>query len=367
MPETTQTSRRKGRPPRGNCRYRTIAADIVRRLDSGEWPVGKPMPSFRLLAQSYGVGTKTIQLALNVLRHDGRVSIEAKRPMLASLGRPLSTLLTKSLGIVMNSGIASTCNPGNVHSLWRGIALNAHRIGLTLVMLSDDRLWKKEFPAGLRDLPLSGILLTGPFPDYLLRQYASLEVPIVLLDQPGDGYALHSVSVGNYEAAYDATMRLIQLGHERIAFARSIVGSLKNIDPDSKEREEGFRAACRKSGVDTGQVFSVGFHAVGSPAARAIVRFKPAFTAVLCATSAHAEQVSREARSAGLRVPRDLSIATFECRGRWTPDWSGPHIDFEEFGRLGIDLLIRKPKSPQHIRVKTTWNEGDSIAPAPRR
>ncbi|NEC67365.1 GntR family transcriptional regulator [Streptomyces sp. SID9727] len=42
-----------------DARYRGIAADIIRRIEAGEWPAGAPLPSRRALAAEYGVGGRT--------------------------------------------------------------------------------------------------------------------------------------------------------------------------------------------------------------------------------------------------------------------------------------------------------------------
>lgn len=362
--DTSPSARlRPGRPPGATPRYRTIAEDLGRRLAAKEWPAGQRIPSFHQLARDYGVGIKTIQLALKVIESEGRVCIRPDRPTVAAIGLPLITLMKTALGVVINHGIARTCEPGGDQELWHGIARHADRIGLTLVVLSDDRIWKKEFPAGLRELPLAGLLLCGPFSEMVLRQYEKMSVPKILLDQPGADCKFHSVAVANYEGAFDTTLQLIERGHRRLAFIRSLVGSLNDVDPDSKERQVGFVAACKKARLkdDDTRVFSAGFNKT-SPAIKELVRTVPAFTAILCANADHAVKAEREAESIGVIVPRDLSIASFRAASATGRDWSGPQINFEEFGRIGIDLLVNKPRQIKRVRVETTWHEGETIA-----
>jgi DNA-binding LacI/PurR family transcriptional regulator len=360
--------KRRGRPPGTNTRYREIAADIARRIGAKEWALGRRIPSIEQFSRGYAVGIKTIHLAMKVLAAEGRVSMRPNRPTLAAAGRPLLRVFENSLAVVMNHGIARVCQPGMNQSMWHGIAANADRIGLTILLLTDDRLWKKEFPSGLGDLPFRGFLITGPFPSLLLRQYETLSAPVVLLDQPGKDFKLHSVSVANFDSAYDATRRLIELGHRRLAFIRSVVTSLQDIDPDSRERQAGFLAACKRAGLkgEAARVVTAAHHP-SSPTIRELVRSKPGVTAMLLATTGHVDHVERECTAAGLNIPRDLSVATFQSHEPLSRDWSGPRIPFEKFGPIGIDLLLRKPKRFEHIQVPTVWNAGETIGRAKQR
>ncbi|RPE26606.1 GntR family transcriptional regulator [Kitasatospora cineracea] len=54
-------------------RYREIADDLRRRIDSGEFPVGTKLPTYAELRREYNVGGPTIEEAVNVLRAEGLV------------------------------------------------------------------------------------------------------------------------------------------------------------------------------------------------------------------------------------------------------------------------------------------------------
>lgn len=50
--------------------YQRIAADIRRRIHSGEWQPGRLLPSWRWLADQYGVGFSTVRRAIGQLRDE---------------------------------------------------------------------------------------------------------------------------------------------------------------------------------------------------------------------------------------------------------------------------------------------------------
>jgi DNA-binding LacI/PurR family transcriptional regulator len=360
--------RRSGQDASPTAGYRGVAEEIARRLDRGEWPVGTRLPSFRRFAREYDVSLGTIQRALGALKTEGRVRITPDRPTEAALGASLSSVMEGAVALVLGKRLPVVLQPGSYEFIWRGIVDGVAKADSTLIILQHANRWQHEYPAGLRHLPLRGVLLLGPLPPGLLRQYEALGLPVVLLDQPGARFRLHSVTVANYDAAADATSRLLSAGHRQIAFVRSVVGSIRDIDPDAKERQAGFAAACKQAGLEAGhqfRVFSAGF-GDSSAAVQDLVRSTPRFTAVLMASDAHAKQMASAARAAGLSIPRDLSVVTFRSPLALSRDWSGPQVDFEELGRIGVEILRRKPRTIQHVRVGAAWHDGDSCGPPPR-
>jgi DNA-binding transcriptional regulator YhcF (GntR family) len=350
--------RRVGRPPKQDARYKAIAAELTQRIESGEWPAGKPLPSCRALARTYRVGVKTIWRALKILSSDGRARVTPRRKSVIVRRAPLSEVLDKAIALVTKTEVVDFV----AMPLGQGILKALSKPRTPFVYLHERRWWRDDAPDGLRELPLKGILLQSPLPAELLKKYETMGVPAVLMDEPGTTYALHTVSVDNHESAFDAVSRLIALGHKRIAFVRSLVESINDIDPDSRERQAGFVAACERAGFNSEQyaIFSVNFD-WRSVSIRRLLDAKPRFTAVLCAADQHARQLHAVAARAGIRIPEDLSIATFREVQPYPVDWSGPMIDFEEMGRVAAELLQRNPKAIQNIRLATKWNAGATI------
>ncbi len=253
--------------------------------------------------------------------------------------------------------------PGLYGQLWRGLASGASELGCALTVLQHPHRWRSEVPWGLSELPLRGVILVGSFTDDVLRQYERMSVPVVLLDQPGKGYAFHSVSVANFNAAYSATLRLIALGHRRLAFMRTLLKTFRHIDPDSREREMGFVAGCKKARLQRDQyrIFSAFSDPDQLSTANDLIDSKPKFSAVLTTNPAHAEQLSRAATRKRLLIPHDLSVACFRDSDPFPRDWSGPMMNFEKLGHAAVDILKRRPRTPRHILVDPIWNAGDSI------
>jgi GntR family transcriptional regulator len=61
-------------PPRGPQRpFESVAADLRRRIEAGEWAVDEALPTTAALAEHYGVSQATITRALRTLAEAGLV------------------------------------------------------------------------------------------------------------------------------------------------------------------------------------------------------------------------------------------------------------------------------------------------------
>jgi LacI family transcriptional regulator len=177
------------------------------------------------------------------------------------------------------------------------------------------------------------------------------------------------VSVDNEAAAFDATRRLIGLGHRRLAFLRFVVLTVREIDPDSRERERGFRRACREAGLRPSEHAIFNTFPRDTPASasiRAVFEARPRHTAILAADASRASMAALGARAYGFTVPRDLSIACFQSREDAADGWSGPCTDFEGLGRRAVEALPAGSGPPCHLRMQCEWIDGRTTGPAPR-
>ena len=355
---------RTGRPSGPIARYTLIQADMKTKLQSGTWPLGQPLPSSRQLAAQYHISPRMICCALKALSREGFVRLTPGHPPIATVSAPLAQIMNKSIALVLSGGVSRLTNGDN--QICRALMTKLNGIFGTLLTLADNR-WRREFPAGLCDLPLSGVLLHGPFTQTIVRQYEVLDVPVVLLDQPAEGLNIHSVALENHKATVDTVTRLVKLGHRRIAFARTVSNSIKGIDADSLERQSSFLLACKKHKLKTKdyKVFTGMGHNTGSTTlGNEILSAKTRFTAVLTTNSSLAKNIAVVAQAAGLRVPGDLSIATFSPTDpQESEDWSGPQADFSLMAAPAVDIILSKPQSIQHIRMETVWHEGKTIGP----
>lgn len=335
---------------------------MAAKLASGEWPVGKPIPSYRQLAAKYQVSVTTVRLSLQALARDGHLSIHARHKPIASLGKSLNEMMEGAIAVVLKDQLAHYLRGRDNICIWQGLTTGFLASNSPILVMQHWKLWRSAFPAGLHDLPLAGIVLLGPFRSEILRQYEAFKIPVVLVDQPGVQYKLHSVQVANYQAAYDATARMIEHGHTRIAFVRSVLASLRDIDPDARERQRGFLDACKERKLKASQYKVVS--AILTSSSQSVleaVQTAPRFTAILCANERHALQTANAAQAAGLNIPRELSIVTFHSKHSAERNWAGPRTDFEAIGHKAAHVIFQPPTEPTHALVPSIWNEGETL------
>jgi len=144
-----------------------------------------------------------------------------------------------------------------------------------------------------------------------IQRVKSLGIPVVLIDPVGQpGPDLMTVGAANWEGGYSATEHLLQLGHKRIA----MIGGREDLQCSSA-REDGYISALRRAGISADPALMVpGDFSIeaGEAATRKLLDLPERPTAIFTGNDGQAMGAYRAARSAGLRIPEDLSIIGFD-------------------------------------------------------
>ncbi len=269
------------------------------------------------VAATAGVGAGTVSRVLN---NSPRVSADTRSRVLEAieqldyrpspLARGLSRGRPQTLGVV----VPFFTHASAIERL-RGVvaALEGSRYDLVLFNVESPAHRDEHFGSLTRRDRADGLLIASlPPPDGSLERLADAGVPVVLLDARGDG--VPAVVTDDVEGGRLATRHLLELGHERIAF----IGD----EPDnpfgftsSRDRERGYVEAMATGGVDVRPGFIRHGPHVRSVARRLteeLLARQQAPTAIFAASDAQALGVLEAVRSAGLRVPRDLSVVGFD-------------------------------------------------------
>ncbi|MHC1478636.1 LacI family DNA-binding transcriptional regulator [Frateuria aurantia] len=271
------------------------------------------------VAKHSGVSLKTVSRVINrepSVRTETRERVERS---IAALhyqpdpsARSLRSTHSYAIGLVydnpnahyvisMQEGVLAACRE-------RGFGLQIHPCDSSAEGLAE------EIIRVSRSARLAGLVLAPPMSEQpaLIACLKAADIPLVRIlaasEDPADGSTC--VYVNDRRAAYAVTEHLIQLGHTRIAFLWG--------DPhhgSSSERFMGYADALKAYGVPlnrklvlSGQYsFDDGFRR-----ARKLLAVKEAPTAIFGSNDEIAAGVLAAARSTGLDVPWDLSIAGFE-------------------------------------------------------
>ena len=168
-------------------------------------------------------------------------------------------------------------------------------------------------------------------------QGIDLGVPFVAVE-PSGRTGFHSVSIDQYQGAYDATEHLISLGHRDIVHVAGPAWSM-----DAIERVRGWRAALSSHKLVAAEpIIGDWSPASGYTIGRSLAASR-GFTAVFAANDQMALGVSHAFQKAGIRVPSDVSIIGFDDipeSEHFTPPLTTVRQDFAELGRTVMSSLL---------------------------
>jgi LacI family transcriptional regulator len=187
---------------------------------------------------------------------------------------------------------------------------------LTVAKVPDEQLNSVEYvPKILRTLMADGLLInyTNHLPEHLVEIVGQQKLPAVWINTRRDTAAVYP---RNLEAAEAMTRRLIELGHRRIAYLDLCAGreEVGAAHFSAHDRLAGYSAAMRRAGLEPWEVRPEHTCTTFEMEKAFFVDFfrradRP--TAVVCYFSVFVPAILRAAADAGIRVPQELSIATF--------------------------------------------------------
>lgn len=250
-------------------------------------------------------------------------------------------------------------------------ALSARGYGLLIGSLYDGA----EKERRLVDLVLSGqadgvLLLHGKIPEGAAHSLADSGVPIVAVNVPVAGRDVPAVTVQDREGAAAMARHLSELGHRRFGYVSGPPGHHNEL-----ERWAGFSAALARAGIASEAIarYEGDYHVdsgVAAGAAFLAQSLRP--TAVFAASDMMAIGFLRAVHAAGLRIPRDVSVAGFD--GIEFADYCEPPLTTvrqprESMGREAAELLVRliagSPIAAEQrmLQLPVTLRVGASTAP----
>ncbi|MDH3788848.1 MAG: LacI family transcriptional regulator [Xanthomonadales bacterium] len=213
--------------------------------------------------------------------------------VLPSVGDPFFTEVMKGLREVANaSGYSLLINETQFNTM------TADEIGAMVVSRQAD-----------------GIVLlasVSPFGTAVLSSDNNRRLPVVvgceIVSLQAAGYP--SVHIDNQAAAIEVTDYLLELGHRRIAFIHGQESSLL-----TKDREDGYRLSMLAAGLSIEDGWVVGGNLTITGAIQAtqkLLRHRHRPTAIFCANDEMAMGCMHAIKSAGLKIPQDVSVIGFD-------------------------------------------------------
>ena len=303
------------------------------------------------VATAAGVSKTAVSFAFNNPEKLGQATLERVLGIARDLGytphpaaRALSMRRSGTIGVLIPQRLSTIFANPFLSELIQGLGELCEQHDLTLLLVPP---LDGSLEGAIRQASVDGFISLGLSPDDpALDMLDRLGIPTVLVDS--DASPFHpSVNVDDARGAEAAATHLLELGHRELAIillppTRSHVGNT----PTAARRLAGYHAALDRAGAPPAH--TVAAATTMNAGARAFDDFpkgKHHPTAVLAMSDMVAIGVMSAAQSAGLDVPRDLSVVGYDDLplAAWTkPALTTVRQPIVEKGRLAARLLVEK-------------------------
>ena len=202
----------------------------------------------------------------------------------------------------------------------------------------------------------------------LIEELQNCRIPVVALWHGSRESGIPTVSVDNRSGIAAVVDHLVELGHERIAFAGP-----KRLG-DITEREDAFVASAHGHGLATPARYrqeTANTYAGGESAFEQLMSLDPPPTALVAPTDVIAIGMLHGALRHGLDVPRDVSITGFDdipVAEFTVPSLTTVRMPTEDMILAAVDLAISRDETPGdlHPVLEPDLIMRGSTGPAPK-
>jgi DNA-binding LacI/PurR family transcriptional regulator len=302
------------------------------------------LPRLEDVAERAGVSHQTVSRVINDHPNVSKGTRERVEAAIAELGyrrntaaRSLVTRRSRTIGVLASE--LAQYGPANT---LLGVEQAARDAGYFVSIAALRTVNREAILDAVRhflDQSVDGIVVIVPHPE-TLPAVAEMNpgVPVVGVGSLGDA-TVGGAMVDQKRGAELAVRHLVEQGHRRIGH---VAGPQDWID--GAARAEGWSAALRAAGLED-DLLVVGDWSAGSgyEIGRKLAGERTA-TALFVGNDQMALGVLRAFNEAGVRVPGDVSVVGFDDQpesGFFTPPLTTVRQDFEELGRLCMDLILR--------------------------
>lgn len=352
--------------------WKTIAAEIVRLIDSGELPVGARISSGEDLAAQWGVSRHTAHRAIEELQRQG---IVVRQRRWGTVVANRMQTLSGRVGFLADQFAQSYNFPAG--DLIRGVqdALG-ERFQLMIAESKGDCEYEIRQLKKLQEHS-DGIILyptNHPKSRPAIQRIIESGFPIVILDRFPEGIRADGVTSDNEGATLQAIRAIEERGHRRIGFFSFDKQDFSTVT----ERHFAYRMALTEVGVEDVSELTRWFprELDGNPqgfvqaiydSLFTLMNQKDPITALFCVQDSFAAAALEACDRMGRAVPDDLEIATFN---EWPPmmlrtPWCVHRIVQRSLdigrsaGQLLMDRLNGYSGDPRIVRIPADFFSAD--------
>ncbi|WP_346243228.1 LacI family DNA-binding transcriptional regulator [Shouchella clausii] len=309
------------------------------------------------IAREANVSAATVSHVINNTKHISEVTrnkvlevIKRHHYVPNSAAKNLRQQSSKTAGLVVSSFPDSF-----VTEMIFAIEERAKEMGynLLLVNTNEDREYEEKTINLLHSKQVDGIILSPTSGDIqYLQNYTEDNFPIVMLNRYESTIKnIPRVTGDNFQLGYDATMHLLQHGHQKIGF----IYSYPNVST-TDDRLRGYQEALKQYNIPYQEEFFVqGYAKVkgGSDAVQNLLTKDNQISAFFVQNDLMTIGAISKIKELKLRIPEDIALIGFG-------DFSSSHIidppittillPPETIGKTAFDMLLNKINNPNYMK-----------------
>ena len=221
----------------------------------------------------------------------------------------------------------------------------------------------------LKDNSCIAFVVLHKNPDVIYKELCKFNKPIIEVDPKFMHYThVTQIKYSNYMSMYEATQKLIDLGHRNLCFYGSDMHAMS-----FRERHDGFRGCIRANALRGVIGYDLIFdntdlqYADNELLEKTLTKHKE-ITAIVCANDIIALNAYKTVKKLGKSIPEDYSIIGFDNVGSGkdaVPSLSTFNVPREEIGdEIGLYIIrLLQDDKPQfaEIMIRCDYVERDSV------
>lgn len=309
------------------------------------------MKTIKDVALYAGVSPSTVS---RVIANSSRISEETKERVREAMktldyhpnafARGLVTNTAGAIGILIPPDLQEFFVNPFFAEFMSGVSEVARREGFDTVLSTSGRSENDVLDSMIRGRRVDGVLLLrSRVEDPAIARVVKEHFPAILLGRPVDNEDISYVNNDNVQAAYEAAMHLVKLGHTRIGF----LGGAEDLVVTS-DRLAGYQRALKEAGIipDPNLMVSSFFLEQGGYLGMMrLLALSDRPTAILASDDVLAFGAMRAAAELGYRLPDDLAIVGFNdirLAELANPSLTSVRVHMHELGEAAAGLLIEQ-------------------------
>lgn len=316
------------------------------------------------IAEKAGVSTATVSNVINGNYHKvSQTTVEKVRKIIDEIGyspsataRSLASKKSKIIGVVVsNIGDEDNffSNPHYAHLL---ALLEKHiRDEGYYMMLRCVERCSQIIPL-FSSWNVDGMIFFGTVQSDVEEVKNSIRVPAVFIDAYAEAQDIANVGIDDFKGGYLSAKYLIEMGHREIAFA----GPGIHNPGVTGQRFQGFMQACKEFGIQMPEdhLFdTMAIYESGVETGKCVAKSWISFTAVAAMSDISAFGIMEGLRTAGKRVPEDVSVIGFDnllecwyCNPKLTTVSQNTEQKADNVSRLLFSRIRGEEKSPALVK-----------------